>query len=191
MPVVIRPKYADPKEVAQSYRPKPGMMSPGLRRARAPYLVKNLLVGTALAAFVMGVYSYSLYAVRQDQFDDLDEEARELSAAGVLAQRTTLEDKQRSGPLATAAALDQKPGVGAIIPTSPAAPVPPPATTAELAHAARGKTMDPSALAAPGAPRGILSRYLASRYPSLFDPSQKTLVFGAPSVDNPGRTSSS
>ncbi|KAI5893613.1 uncharacterized protein SCHCODRAFT_02622282 [Schizophyllum commune H4-8] len=189
MPVVIRPKYADPREVAQSYRPRPGVMSPGLKRARAPYLVRNALVGTALACFIMGVYAYSLYAVRQDKFEDLDEEARELSAAGVLAQRTTLEDKQRSspGPLATSAALEQKPGVGAIIPTSPLAPAP--ASGTELANAAAGKTANPAALAA-GEPRGILSKYLADRYPRLFDPSRKTVVFGAPSVDNPGRISS-
>ncbi|KAL1743117.1 aspartyl protease-domain-containing protein [Schizophyllum fasciatum] len=181
MPVVIRPKYADPREVAQSYRPQPGVMSPGLRRARAPYLVRNALVGTALACFIMGVYAYSLYAVRQDKFDDLDEEARELSAAGVLAQRTTLEDKQRSSPLASAAAaaaLDQKPGLGAATPTS--------AAGAELAHAAAGRTADPAGLAEP---RGVLAKYLADRYPTLFDPSRKTVVFGAPSVDNPGRIS--
>ncbi|KAL1700835.1 hypothetical protein EV121DRAFT_283118 [Schizophyllum commune] len=185
MPVVIRPKYADPREVAQSYRPRPGVMSPGLKRARAPYLVRNALVGTALACFIMGVYAYSLYAVRQDKFEDLDEEARELSAAGVLAQRTTLEDKQRSspGPLATAA-LEQKPAVAPVSASAPA-----PASGTELANAAAGRTANPAALAA-GEPRGILSKYLADRYPRLFDPSRKTVVFGAPSVDNPGRISS-
>ncbi|KAI4528158.1 hypothetical protein K525DRAFT_216474 [Schizophyllum commune Loenen D] len=186
MPVVIRPKYADPREVAQSYRPRPGVMSPGLKRARAPYLVRNALVGTALACFIMGVYAYSLYAVRQDKFEDLDEEARELSAAGVLAQRTTLEDKHRSspGPLATSAALEQK---SAVTPVS--APAPAPASGTEIANAAAGKTANPAALAA-GEPRGILSKYLADRYPRLFDPSRKTVVFGAPSVDSPGRISS-
>jgi len=43
-------------------------MSPSLRRARAPYFLRNSLVGTTLALFVGGIYVYSISAVSQDDF---------------------------------------------------------------------------------------------------------------------------
>ncbi|KAL0070143.1 hypothetical protein AAF712_002632 [Marasmius tenuissimus] len=51
-------------------------MSPGLRRARQPFLVRNIITGLVLGSFAVGVYTYSIRAVRQDDFDDLDDEAK-------------------------------------------------------------------------------------------------------------------
>jgi len=51
-------------------------MSPGLQRARAPYFARNAITGFVLGAFGVGVYAYSISAVKQDIFDDVDEEAR-------------------------------------------------------------------------------------------------------------------
>lgn len=53
-------------------------MSPGLLRARAPFRTKNAVTGLILGAFTIGVYSYSIRAVKQERFDDIDEEARAL-----------------------------------------------------------------------------------------------------------------
>lgn len=55
-------------------------MSPGLKRARAPYRVKNAIVGVTLGAFSVAIWAYSISAVKQDVFDDVDEEARAMSA---------------------------------------------------------------------------------------------------------------
>ena len=55
-------------------------MSPGLKRAREPYRVKNAITGLTLGAFAVGIWAYSISAVKQDVFDDIDEEARALSA---------------------------------------------------------------------------------------------------------------
>lgn len=55
-------------------------MSPGLRRAREPYRVKNAIMGLTLGAFAVGIWAYSISAVKQDVFDDIDEEARTMSA---------------------------------------------------------------------------------------------------------------
>ena len=55
-------------------------MSPGLRRAREPYRVKNAIMGLTLGAFAVGIWAYSISAVKQDVFDDIDEEARAMSA---------------------------------------------------------------------------------------------------------------
>lgn len=57
-------------------------MSPGLQRARAPYFVRNAITGFVLGAFGIGVYAYSISAVKQDIFDDVDEEARAMASAG-------------------------------------------------------------------------------------------------------------
>ena len=43
-------------------------MSPSLLRARAPYFVRNAIVGLTLASFIGGVYTYSISAVQQDDF---------------------------------------------------------------------------------------------------------------------------
>ena len=51
-------------------------MSPSLKRARAPFLIQNAVTGTLLAAFAVGVYMYSIKAVKQDEFDDVDEVVR-------------------------------------------------------------------------------------------------------------------
>jgi cytochrome c oxidase assembly factor 3, fungi type len=58
-------------------------MSTGLMRARQPYRVKNALTGLAIGSFIVGVWLYSMSAVKQDNFDDVDEEARAMVRAGV------------------------------------------------------------------------------------------------------------
>ncbi len=59
-------------------------MSPGLQRAREPYRVKNALLGLTLGAFAVGVWAYSISAVKQDVFDDVDEEVAALSGNRTL-----------------------------------------------------------------------------------------------------------
>jgi len=92
-------RYVDRKEAAKSYRPKAGVniyfyfkifklmsyplsqtMSASLKRAREPYRVKNAIMGLTLGAFAVGIWAYSISAVKQDVFDDVDEEARAMSA---------------------------------------------------------------------------------------------------------------
>ncbi|KAG6812945.1 hypothetical protein H0H92_015265 [Tricholoma furcatifolium] len=78
-------RYIDQKTVNQSYRPKAGTMSPGLQRARAPFRMRNAITGVVLGAFAAGVWAYSISAVKQDVFDDVDEEARALARTGTKA----------------------------------------------------------------------------------------------------------
>ncbi|KAL1957993.1 hypothetical protein VTO42DRAFT_5205 [Malbranchea cinnamomea] len=42
-----------------------------LLRARRPYLIKNAVTGIGLFAFCIGVYSYTIKAVGQDDFSDV------------------------------------------------------------------------------------------------------------------------
>ncbi|CAL1700254.1 unnamed protein product [Somion occarium] len=156
--------YIDRKTVNKSYRPRGDVMSPGLKRAREPFRIRNALTGVVLASFAVGVWAYSLSAVKQDDFSDVDEEAKALAS---------------SSPPSTSNVIPATPEVvnatkGAIAagftPLEPAAPspvVPAPASSSR--------------------PKGVLAALLADRYPQALDPSTKTIIFGAPPVDNPGR----
>ncbi|KAF6830175.1 hypothetical protein CMUS01_07861 [Colletotrichum musicola] len=54
-----------------SYYDRNLRQGPALIRARKPYLVKNLAVGTGLWCFAGAVYWYTLRAVGQDEFEDV------------------------------------------------------------------------------------------------------------------------
>jgi hypothetical protein len=43
-------------------------MSTSLKRARKPFLTRNLLTGGVIAAFAAGTFWYSIAAVQQDDF---------------------------------------------------------------------------------------------------------------------------
>lgn len=140
-------------------------MSPGLKRAREPYRVKNALTGLFLGALGFGIWAYSIRAVKQDVFDDVDEEARELRQSGVVLK--SLEDEERERKLKAAGAASDESTLGqnsGPLPVKSAAPEKPPA-------------------------RGMLVEILDQPCPWLLDPDRKTLVWGAPPVDNVGRMS--
>ncbi|KAJ7181588.1 hypothetical protein C8R43DRAFT_869789 [Mycena crocata] len=138
-------RYVDRKEVKASYW-KDGRMSPGLLRARRRFRTPNAIVGVALLAFVVGVFSYSMAAVRQDVFDDLDDEVKEkaiLNAKRAAFARTSTRIDSARNPVPSPIAPEQR--------------------------------------------RGVLVTLLDGRFPWLLDPTRKTLVWGAPPVDNIGR----
>ncbi|KAF8313397.1 hypothetical protein DL93DRAFT_2058949 [Clavulina sp. PMI_390] len=58
--------------MSSSYRPKGYGVSPALRRAREPYRIRNGVTGGLLVAFAVSVWAYSISAVKQDNFDDVD-----------------------------------------------------------------------------------------------------------------------
>ncbi|CAI9625411.1 hypothetical protein GT037_010624 [Alternaria burnsii] len=45
--------------------------SPALLRARAPYLIKNTITGAAICTLVIGIYTYTINAISQDEFEDV------------------------------------------------------------------------------------------------------------------------
>ncbi|KAI0053692.1 hypothetical protein FA95DRAFT_1579337 [Auriscalpium vulgare] len=120
-------------------------MSPGLLRAREPYRVKNAITGLIIFGFAVGTWAYSLRAVKQDTFDDVDEEARALVGSGAKS----LEDEARELEAARkAAAFESAP------PARPAGTTP-----------AQGSTEGQRGLLVP----------LEGTLPRLLDPRGKTL----------------
>lgn len=79
-------------------------MSAGLMRAREPYRVKNAVTGLAIGSFIVGVWLYSMSAVKQDNFDDVDEEARAMVRAGVKP----LEEKGAEGMTSATVGNEEK-----------------------------------------------------------------------------------
>ncbi|KAF8975512.1 hypothetical protein BGZ46_009062 [Entomortierella lignicola] len=45
--------------------------SPALERAAAPFRVRNAITGAGIVVFCVSVYAYSIMAVRQDDFSDI------------------------------------------------------------------------------------------------------------------------
>lgn len=70
-------------------------MSPGLLRARAPYRNKNIAVGILLFGAVTGIYFYSMQAVKQDDFTDVDAEATAMRGTKSGAALKSIEDEER------------------------------------------------------------------------------------------------
>ena len=136
-------------------------MSPGLKRAREPYRFKNAVSGLVLGAVGVGIWAYSISAVKQDVFDDVDEEARELRESGVTLR--SLEDEERDRKAAAARIQTGNPNLGKIVEDVPL----PPAVN-------------------PAACRGLLAEILDVSHPTVLDPKRKTVVWGAPSVDKIG-----
>ncbi|KAJ7034152.1 hypothetical protein C8F04DRAFT_582547 [Mycena alexandri] len=156
-------RYVNRKEARASYW-KNGRMSPGLLRARRQYRMKNALVGGTVLTFVVGVFWYSMAAVKQEVFDDMDDDAQERAILEARRGALSVEDEKRAMVAAAAHAN-----------TSTTAP--------KLSDRARNITI-------PGdAPerRGVLVTLLDGRFPWLLDPTRKTLVWGAPPVDKIGR----
>jgi len=149
---------------------KAGAMSPGLKRAREPYRLRNALTGLALGAFAVGIWAYSISAVKQDVFDDIDEEARAIARTGTVAEVLSVKEEKKTMEAAIAAATSTF--VEPVSSASPSSTVPATLSTG------------PARTSAPS--RGLLQQ-LDSRFPRLLDPQRKTLVWGAPPVDNIGR----
>jgi len=61
MPIIQRSSYYD----------KNYLQTAALIRARQPYLVRNIVTGTAIFAFAIGVYAFTIKAVAQDDFSDV------------------------------------------------------------------------------------------------------------------------
>lgn len=140
-------------------------MSPGLKRAREPFRVRNAITGLALATFAVGIWAYSISAVKQDVFDDIDAEVMEQKQQQQVRQQrlevlSVKEEKKVMEAAVNAAAIASS--NPSLLPSSGATSVP----------------------VAPG--RGLL-QWLDGRYPWLLDPQRKTLIWGAPPVDNIGK----
>jgi cytochrome c oxidase assembly factor 3 len=147
-------------------------MSPGLLRARAPFRARNAITGVTIAVLVVGVWAYSIAAVKQDSFADVDEEARILAASGSTHGIRSIEDEEKAKAI-TIPPIHTSTLVG----TSTVQPHPP-------------ATVTPVVAPLPGLvprPRGVLSPLLERLYPRLLDPTNRTLVWGAPPVDRVGQ----
>jgi cytochrome c oxidase assembly factor 3 len=119
---------------------------------------------------VVGVWAYSIAAVKQDSFADVDEEAKILAASGSTQNIKSIEDEEKAKAAGITPAHTRSTSTGA----TPAHPViATPVVTPLPGLASR--------------PKGILVPLLERYYPRLLDPTSKTLIWGAPPVDRIGR----
>lgn len=112
---------------------------------------------------------YAMNAVKQDTFDDVDEEARAMVRTGVKS----LEDEERERLAVRAGGMAAAPPELEL-----AAPV---AETTALSSSSSSQIF----VSTPT--RGILAAFVEKRMPELLDRRGKTFVWGAPPVDRIGR----
>ncbi|KZP00133.1 hypothetical protein CALVIDRAFT_595541 [Calocera viscosa TUFC12733] len=170
-----------------SYRPHGYGMSNALRRARRPYLMRNTLVGTAISVFAVSVYLYSIRAVKQEDFSDIDILA---PALGERAAIKSIEDEQKEKEdlkALGAAAVSKVMAGGGVNVTSRDSPV---------VNDERGGILPPAVSSTPDSvapvtaattPSDASSRGFGSKIlPLALHPTQGTVVWDAPSVDKVG-----
>jgi cytochrome c oxidase assembly factor 3 len=92
-----------------TYHPHGYGVSEGLARARRPFRTANVLTGGVIAGFAFSVYIYSIRAVKQDDFSDIDMPAL---PAGTL----TIEEEERA-KVARKAEMQEGFGLSATTPT--------------------------------------------------------------------------
>ncbi|PWN89270.1 hypothetical protein FA10DRAFT_231820 [Acaromyces ingoldii] len=81
-----------PRSTHASYHPGGYGVSEGLKRARRPFAVRNAVTGSAIMAFAVGVYWYSISKVKQDDFSDL---ADVRAAASTSHPQKTTQDQSK------------------------------------------------------------------------------------------------
>ncbi|KAJ3768167.1 hypothetical protein FB446DRAFT_752556 [Lentinula raphanica] len=185
-------KYVDPRQAARTWRPKSGAMSPGLRRARAPFLVRNAITGILLGSFAIGVYTYSIRAVRQDDFGDIDDEAKAQREAERLAQLEKM--RRESATVLTVGeekdVMERAARAVAKEINSASASLSAPVDETSSLRATQSQSSPVSVELGSRSGRGVLVGLLDRTLPGVLDPTRKTLVWGAPDVDNVGKASS-
>ncbi|KAJ7724743.1 hypothetical protein DFH07DRAFT_971136 [Mycena maculata] len=90
-------------------------MSPGPLRARRRFRTRNALVGVVLLTFVVGVFSYSMAAVKQDTFDDLDDAVKDKAIMDTKRAAPSVEDEKRAMRAAAAFATESPPRSGGVL----------------------------------------------------------------------------
>jgi cytochrome c oxidase assembly factor 3 len=166
-------------------------MSPGLQRAREPYRFRNALTGLGLGLLAFGIYSYSISAVKQDVFDDIDDEAKALARTGTISGAASLpSDSSPVSPRPPPVVLskDEEKRIMESAFTAATGMGESPTTASQQEDG--GTTTIPSSGSSQRPPRGLLQT-LDKRLPWLLDPQNKTLVWGAPPIDDLGKMASS
>ncbi len=83
----------DTRAAKASYHGATGyQVSEGLKRARRPFRTRNFITGSLITAFAASVYFYSIRAVAQDDFSDLDQPVDEDLRRSVRS----IEDEKRA-----------------------------------------------------------------------------------------------
>jgi hypothetical protein len=170
-------------------------MSEGLKRARRPFLVRNTLTGLLLLGFCGGVYTYSIAAVKQDDFSDVvgpsEEERPNL--------RSIEDEKREKVGSKVGAALSSLAGSGSGTTTTTTDQTSP--QTGLVSGSVQGQfTTSPSPSSHPMPAFSPISSPSSSVPPKSSDGSQvplswlfkgrdheRGLIVGAPDVDRPGR----
>ncbi|KPV75748.1 uncharacterized protein RHOBADRAFT_66272 [Rhodotorula graminis WP1] len=157
------------REARQTYHPGGYGVSEGLKRARRPFRTRNFVTGSLIFGFAASVYFYSIRAVAQDDFSDLDQPLSDDKRRSL----TSIEEQQRERDELRLAAKG-----------GPLVPAP-----GSVAAAAGSSPVDGLAAAPASAPSSSSSSGVLSLVSGAFagKGADSKLVWGAPPVDRVGR----
>jgi len=164
-----------------SYRPNGYDMSPALKRARRPFFPRNVITGVTLFGFAVSVWAYSMSAVKQEDFGDID--AMVPPPEDRAKMKSVEEEQKAQGELRSLSSALQ---------TDP--PIVPPDPTGVTSIATPTTTTSPSqphpATSATSS-RGLASKILPRLQLKMpvIDSTTSTLIWGAPSIDRLGALS--
>lgn len=101
----ILPVSSSARAAAATYHPKGYGVSEGLLRARKPFRTGNAIIGLTITTFAFSVYFYSIRAVAQDDFSDVEapsqaERAGVQSIEDELKLKKALKEERLSFPSA-------------------------------------------------------------------------------------------
>ncbi|GAA5822932.1 hypothetical protein JCM11251_004428 [Rhodosporidiobolus azoricus] len=147
-----------------TYHPGGYGVSEGLKRARKPFFTRNLITGSAISAFAIWVYWYSIRAVAQDDFSDLDQPVSEEQRRSVRSIEELKKDQEALS--ADRLSLSSAAASGVVAAINPA-------------------EVSPAVAPAPAAARSSILSMLTGPFGGKGTESK--LVWGAPNVDRIGR----
>ncbi|ESK89379.1 hypothetical protein Moror_16222 [Moniliophthora roreri MCA 2997] len=167
-----------------------GSIPPGLIRARQPqpFLAKNVATGAILGALAIGVYVYS--TVRQ--VDNINEEARNKVPEAMMKQPVAMDEEGTAMTRAAGAVVEK---LKAYTETTYSAKDNTVLNSFDIARSIAEEVVeDADTWPQPSKLRGrglLVGSFMDKQYPWLLDPQGKTLVWGAPPIDNIGFMQSS
>ncbi|KAA8901452.1 hypothetical protein FN846DRAFT_908969 [Sphaerosporella brunnea] len=86
---VTKALFASPRESQRSYYDASMVQGKSMIRARRPFVVKNALTGLAIVGFTAAVYTYTIRAVAQDNFEDVKVPDAPVQSAKASSQITS------------------------------------------------------------------------------------------------------
>jgi cytochrome c oxidase assembly factor 3 len=168
---------------ASYFGPSGFQPSAGLERARRPFRTKNALTGLGIMGFAAAVYTYSINAVKQDDFSDIPTANPDAGKEGV---KTIEEEMAEKGARMGARGIGALVGYGSS-PQGESIKVSNASVQSDLQNTAAAPSPQPTPLSSPLPPSAAAAVTSANALTLSSSRPASSFIIGAPDVDRFGR----